>query len=331
MTTASSRFLHVANGHCTTRLIDEAGIPGTLSVWADVLHEGPVPAGLSDQELLAVRASYLAETPGAVAAVMADLTAVRLAIGRHESYDEIVLWYEHDLFDQLNLIQVLDWIGHARPAARLVSLICIGSFPGHPRFKGLGELTAYELAPLIDTRENIGAAHYALAERAWSAFRAPDPGQIEQLLQSDTSALPFLAAALQRHLEELPSTSNGLSRTERRLMELAGQGPIEVWDAFAHMHDLETVFFIADSSFWHVVQDLAAASPALITLNLTAHPRARLPRGMIVLTDAGREVLTSVSDRVRRCGLQRWLGGVHLEGGAAMWRWDAAAGRIVLT
>jgi hypothetical protein len=328
---ASSRFLHVANGHCTTRLIDEAGIPGTLSVWADVLHEGPVPAGLSDDELLRVRAGYLAETAEAVAQTIAVLTSWREAIGRQQAYEELVLWHEHDLFDQLNLIQVLDWIGHALPAAKPVSLVCIGSFPGHPHFKGLGELTPTEVAPLLETRRPMSEANYGLAERAWSAFRAPDPRQIEQLLRTDTSALPFLAAALQRHLEELPSAANGLSRTERRLMELAQAGSIDVWDAFSHMHDFETAFYIADASFRRVVQDLAAASPPLIAFDLTAHTPGRPPGEIITLTDAGREVLTGESDRVRRCGLQRWLGGVHLEGDEAMWRWDAAAGRIVHT
>jgi hypothetical protein len=327
MTAMSSRFLHVANGHCTTRLIDEAGIPGTLSIWADVLHEGPVPAALSDDELLILRAGFLAETPEAVAQTIADLTTWRTAIARQESYEELVLWYEHDLFDQLNLIQVLDWIRHQLPAAKPVSLVCIGSFPGHPRFKGLGELTASELAPLLATRQRMGEANEVLAERAWSAFRASDPRRIEELLRSDTSALPFLAAALRRHLEEFPSTSDGLSGTERRLMALAEAGPSDVWEVFSHMHDLESAFYIADASFWHVVEDLAAAS--LMALDLTGHSPDRRPRGMISLTEAGREVLTGVSDRVRRCGLQRWLGGVHLEGDQAMWRWDAAAGRIV--
>ena len=57
---AQTRFLHVANGTCTTRLIESAGIPGTLSIWADPLYEGPVPGGLTDAELLELRARHLA-------------------------------------------------------------------------------------------------------------------------------------------------------------------------------------------------------------------------------------------------------------------------------
>ena len=43
------RLLHVANGTCTTRLIERAGIGGALSIWADPLYEGPVPGGILDE------------------------------------------------------------------------------------------------------------------------------------------------------------------------------------------------------------------------------------------------------------------------------------------
>jgi hypothetical protein len=55
---AKPRFLHVANGTCTTRLIQAAGISGALSIWADPLHDGPVPGELTDEELLDVRLRY---------------------------------------------------------------------------------------------------------------------------------------------------------------------------------------------------------------------------------------------------------------------------------
>src|SRR5215208_6693250 len=56
---AANRLLHVANGTSTTRLIESAGIPGTLSIWADPLYEGAVPA-VSDASLVEVRARHLA-------------------------------------------------------------------------------------------------------------------------------------------------------------------------------------------------------------------------------------------------------------------------------
>jgi hypothetical protein len=40
------------------------------------------------------------------------------------------------------------------------------------------------------------------------------------------------------------------------------------------------------------------------------------------LTDAGRRVLAGSADRIDCCGIDRWLGGVHLTGQGPVWRWD---------
>lgn len=174
----------------------------------------------------------------------------------------------------------------------------------------------------------MSQAQYALAEAAWQAFRAPDPRALEDFLRTDSAALRFLAAALRRHLEELPWTESGLSRTERRLMELAQPGPIEIEAAFLRIHDGETAFFIADTSFWQVARELAAASPPLIAAEVESIAPDQLPRGRVSLTETGRAVLAGKADRVSRCGLDRWLGGVHLEGPGPVWRWDPARGRV---
>jgi hypothetical protein len=330
MPSEPARFLHVANGTSTTRTIEESRIPGVTSIWADVLHEGPVPDGLSDDELLNLRARVLADgVEESVDDVAAGLNRWRTIIDNDEAYDELVLWYEHDLFDQLNLIQLLSWIGRQLPTTRPVSLICIGSFPGRERFKGLGELTPAELATLFDTREHVHDRQYALAQRAWQAFRAPDPRQIEELMHGDTSALPFLAPALRRYLEEFPWTLDGLSRSERRLLELAVNGSIDLWAAFPRMHDLENAFYIADGSFWNVAETLASASPPLISMTITSRAARGLPRGTVSTTDTGRAVLARDLDRIRSCGVDRWLGGVHLQGSGPLWRWNETEGRIV--
>jgi len=102
---ARARFLHVANGTCTTNIIEAAAIPGTRSIWADPLYEGPVPAGLSDEELIDVRGRYLAgPADDPFVEPVNDLRGWRRTIEAHDSYDELVLWFEHDLFDQLNRI-----------------------------------------------------------------------------------------------------------------------------------------------------------------------------------------------------------------------------------
>jgi hypothetical protein len=170
----------------------------------------------------------------------------------------VILWFEHDLFDQLSLIQVLTWIRGRVPAAKTVSLVCIGSFPGRPAFKGLGELEPDELASLVETRRPVSEAQYALAARAWDAFRAADPEGLDRLWRSDLQALPFLAAALRRFLEEYPWMRDGLSRSERRLLELADPGPTTLIEAFPRMQEGEKAYYITDGSILSLVETFAS-------------------------------------------------------------------------
>jgi hypothetical protein len=51
----------------------------------------------------------------------------------------------------------------------------------------------------------------------------------------------------------------------------------------------------------------------------------------ISLTSTGREVLEGREDRVRIRGVDRWLGGVHLQGVEAAWRWNPETGRLART
>ena len=317
-------LLHVANGHSTTALIRRAGLEGDLSIWADVLHEGPVPGAISYEALRDVRAAYLAE---AFAGETYEKTAAELrswdaALMRREPNEEIVLWFEHDLFDQLNLIQLLD-----RLAAReSVSLICIGTFPGKPGFKGLGELTPGELASLWESRRPVTESQYALARRTWAAFRASTPQPLESLLSEDLSALPFLGSALRRHLEEFPWVDHGLSRTEARLLAIAGESPVEIRKAFSMVHEGETCFYLGDLSFWRIVRELARCSLVQIQTDKDVSDFVAggpvLPLGTIATTTRGLAVLENRMDRIKDSGIDRWLGGIHLTGRGPTWRWD---------
>ena len=329
----TTRFLHVANGTATTRLIRAARIPGLLSIWADVLYEGPVPAGLTDAELVDVRRRFLADGAEGDAShpsfdPVNDLRRWRAAIERSDAYDELILWFEHDLFDQLNLIQLLSWIHGRLPAEKAVSLVMIGSFPGHPRFMGLGELSPGELASLLDQRRHVTELQFETAAAAWRAFRAPTPQALDDFRRGDTSALPYLAAAVTRFLQEYPWTGDGLSRTEKRLLSLAREGSIRLSNAFPRMHDDEGAYYITDGSLASTASDLAATSPPLLFLRQPERGGEHRLAGSVTLTGEGQGVLAGDHDRVEMCGIDRWLGGVHLQSGGPMWRWDDARQRI---
>jgi hypothetical protein len=143
--------------------------------------------------------------------------------------------------------------------------------------------------------------------------------------------LPYLGAAVSRFLQEYPAVADGLSRSERRLLRLAGRAPIDLAAAFPLMHEDEDVYYITDGSLAGLAENLSATSPPLISLTRGSDSAGMLLEGTVTLTDAGGDVLTGRRDRVATCGIDRWLGGVHLHTGSTIWRWDDDHDRMART
>ena len=61
----------------------------------------------------------------------------------------------------------------------------------------------------------MSGAQLSLARRAWAALRSGSPELVQALVDGRDPALPYLAAALHRHLRDLPWSTDGLSLTER--------------------------------------------------------------------------------------------------------------------
>jgi hypothetical protein len=134
--------------------------------------------------------------------------------------------------------------------------------------------------------------------------------------------LPYLAAAVTRFLQEYPWTGDGLSRTERRLLELANGDGIALSAAFRQMHHGESAYYVTDTSLAGLVEELSRTSPPLLMLARGSASNGEGLRGTVLLTDTGCAVLARQLDRVATCGINRWLGGVHLQSGGTVWRWD---------
>ncbi|HET7743300.1 MAG TPA: MerR family transcriptional regulator, partial [Gaiellaceae bacterium] len=220
--TARPSLLHVTNGESAGNTLRQTALGGAVLSWQDSLHEGPVQA-LPRRELLKTRAGFLAACGwGSRQALHSSLERRdrQLLEALHEGR-RVVLWFEHDLSDQLQLLDVLALAHTARSAPEL---IVVGSFPGRSSFAGLGELTASELETLWPSRGPAAPGALEAAAAAWDAFQAPTPAALASLATRDNDELPFLGHALRRLLEELPAPVDGLSGTERRALRVIAAG-----------------------------------------------------------------------------------------------------------
>jgi hypothetical protein len=312
--------VHVTNGDITVDLLRRAGLARDALAWADVLHEGPVPAGLDDAGLRRARAEFLAGADGLDPAAVLRRFSERdhaLAAGRDGEY---VLWFEADLYDQLQIAQILAVLGGLGVAPGRVTLVCIGEYPGIAHFGGLGELEPEQLPGLLDAATPLTAEALDLGAAAWTALRAPDPGQLGRIAASRSRELRFLGEAFDRLAREYPSTRDGLSLTERRTLAATPAEGATAGTVFGRLGEREARPYLADLFFFGLVARLARARVPLLELD---PPTGEVGAGTRLRpTPAGRQVLRGEADHVALNGIDRWVGGVHLQGPEARWRWD---------
>ena len=310
---------HWRCGNDIARSLRTAGFRGEFRMFADPLCMGPVPA--DEDERIAIRSRYLSE-----------IFDIPLAESRRRLEDEYrgldrlatsarnVLWCEADAYDQLFLIAALARLD--RVPERL-ELIEVDRIPGVRRFIGIGQLAPEVLAWLWPQRRPVGADALRLARAAWQAYCSPSPEAWADLARTDHPALPFLAPALRRQLQELPSLADGLSLTERlALMIVADRGRIELGRVFAELHgEREPLPFLGDSMFNAMMRPLIeAAEPLLREWSADLD----WPRRPVALTPLGERVLAGRACWRDHASADRWVGGVRLEPRRPHWALDEA-------
>jgi DNA-binding transcriptional MerR regulator len=318
--TRPTALLHVTNGESAGNTLRQTTLGGAVLSWQDVLHEGPVPAQPRG-ELLRTRARFLATCGwGSEAALRSALERRdRRLLGALRGGAHVVLWFEHDLYDQLQLVDALTLAHHIEVAPEV---IVIGSFPGRPAFAGLGELTSSELETLWPSRTRATTTMLESAAAAWSALCEPSPTALAELAAREDPELPFLSPALRRLLDELPSATDGLSRTERFALEAIAAGARTAPTAFVASQRLEEAPFLGDTWFFRTLSALGQGKTRLVEGDgRPLPPPPPLSDGRLFarlelrVTEAGERVLRGEANRVELLGVDRWVGGTHVKSG----------------
>jgi hypothetical protein len=320
--------LVITNGDVAGELLRRT-LPGTeVLPWRDVLHEGPVPLTETLEELTAVRIEYLAGAGGGdLGAIEFELTARDRGLAMSSEFDRVVLWFEHDLYDQLQLLQVFDWFATHPRAEGTLLLVQAEDYIGRQEPEVVERLAA--------TAVPVTQAQLDLAKRAWAAFRQPTPEAWTHLLEEDTADLPFLRSAVVRMLEELPGP-DGLSRTERQMLAIIEAAEaITTLALFAAVQKQEDAQFMGDWSFWRLLDQLALAEEPLVA-GLEAAPFQHSDPDLaktyltsrLALTSLGKAALAGGADWTEHHTVDRWWGGTHLTEDT-LWRWDLQTEKLI--
>ncbi len=304
MTSRTVASLHITNGDSVVYTFKKAGILGTHLPWRDALEEGPVPGSLPLEECSRIRGAYLASRGGGKPIrVLHDLQARDAVIRRAPEFDEVVLWFEHDLYDQLQMLQVLDVLRAMELEPGRVSIVQSDSY--------LGSMTAEEIVMLHPKRRTVTRAMFDRASVLWNDFCSANPPALLAASANEHAGFPFLRTGLRRLCEEYPWIDDGLSRSQRQALQSVAQGAARNDELFRRAQAREEAPFLGDTMFYAILNDLRGGAAPLIEDE----------DGLFVPTALGRRALAGDADWLEAAPADRWIGGVHLFGSNPP-RWD---------
>ena len=340
-------LLHITNGDSAADLIREAGLGGEVLAWRDPMHHGPFPVKLPLEELSRLRIAYLSDgAEGNDPNVDHGFTLRDATLARCSEYEEVVLWFEHDLLDQLQILQILDYLGNnvsgndllsrERNKKSTLSIICIDRFKGVQGFRGLGQLNPEQIASLFPGRVAVDQSALESAARCWDVFRQPTPLLLQEVIATDIPGLPFMRPALQRHCQEFPWVEDGLTRTERQLLNLVSAGEARPVQLFIKNMEFENFLYIGDARTYSIIETLCNGdNPLLQTggqdkMQANTQPFKHLyspdieiedfKSQRLNLTDRARQILSGQTNASEFIPRNEWLGGVQQQS-AACWSW----------
>ncbi|MGV3560409.1 DUF1835 domain-containing protein [Larkinella arboricola] len=313
------KTLHILNGDATAQAFAQSNIvqpsdPSDVLIWREALSEGPVRADASREELWPIRRAWLAVYAGGLAADTYDQQVVQELekLANPSDYDEVYLWFEHDLFCQINLVFLLAQLAQQPHGTTRIKQVSVDSVPGEPFFKGMGQLTGAQLATLYLQAEELTAHELEVAARVWRAYAGPEPMAVQELLNADFGRLRFLKNALVHHLQRFPFTSNHLNLIEHLLTAILMEGPLPEARLIERYLQQDRLYGITDLSVAEYIRQL---NGKLWTYTDEG----------VSLTEAGADI---ISGRRQLNPVERWLGGFY-QTADSPYRWDSELEKLI--
>lgn len=301
-------MIHFHNGDSTATTARRANIEGRHLPFRETLITGPVRSRLPQHDWIEARAQFLAENYDQnLLRVRTDLLDQEQTLDQARREDEVVLWFEHDLFCLINFLYLLSRLGKAR---HLTMIWC-------PR--PLGAMDEAELINVFNSRAAVPPAMLRAAADAWATYSSDDPMALNRFLSRDSTDFSFLRDGFRLHASRFPSTRNGLGEVEKRAMEGIVAGATDFLSLFTRFDQSPPRFGFGDGEFLRHLRRLASCAVPMITI--TEVEGENPPKALFALTPAGQNVLDGKADFIDLNNAGFWLGGAHLTR-ERMWRWD---------
>ncbi len=227
------KTLHITNGDSTTNYLKSLEFKGDFITWREMLCEGKTTHNVGSEDFWKTRFEFLKKSYKVSKKTFIDFTLKEyrlLCQKKHQ--EEIVLWFEHDLFCQINMLAVISWLKKHKVGIP-VFLVCSGDVKGAKRRLGISELNKAQIKQHYKDRVLLKQDDIEYADYIWQLYCSDSPLRLETVYEyNPMSPFSYLSDALESHLKRFPTLKNGLNEIENSILKTAANQKLKSKRAF---------------------------------------------------------------------------------------------------
>lgn len=252
-----SSLLHITNGDSFTGRLKSLELNGDIITWREMLCEGKTEATVGSESFWKTRFEFLNKNYKVSKAWFIEKTLKEYrSLCNHKQQDQIVLWFEYDLFCQVNMLAVISWLKANRKYAE-ISLVCSGKEDDSDILYGLNDLNNEQLLNLYETRTILNQDDIEYADYVWQLYCSDNPIRLENLQDYNEFQFDYLSEAIKGHLQRFPSITNGLNLVENQVLNISvEQKPKSKKELMSSILQNQGVYGFGDSQYERIIGTL---------------------------------------------------------------------------
>ncbi|WP_062059355.1 DUF1835 domain-containing protein [Aquimarina longa] len=213
--------LHITNGDSLTNRMQELKlVTGDFMVWREMFCEGPTVIKVETENSIRKRKRFLKKYYRISASDYDTKFISQLKkLDSILDYDEIVLWFEYDLFCHINMVAAISLILRKGVRNIPIYLVCSGKVLHKKKLFGLCELSNEQLKQQYHNKIQLTLDDLELADHVWTLYCESKPQKIAGQIKRNSS-FEYLSICLRAHLQRFPNMLTGLNTLEHNVLEM---------------------------------------------------------------------------------------------------------------
>ena len=266
-----SSLLHITNGDAFTEKLGTLKLNGDVITWREMLCEGKTLTNVGSENFWKTRFEFLNKNYKVTKSWFIEKTLKEYrSLCNHKQQDQIILWFEYDLFCQINMLAVLSWLKKHRRYAEIY-LVCSGDEDETNRLYRLNDLSDEQLLNSYENKVKLSQNDIEYADYVWQLYCSDNPIRLENLIDFDNYQFDYLSDAIKVHLRRFPTIKNGLNELENRVLEFSlHQKPKSKKELLGKLIENQGFYGFGDTQYERVISSLRPLFSSFNPVRLTA-------------------------------------------------------------